>query len=87
MKQKIGAKESFTVAEAAYKMGMSVKRVENLIRKGLLGFKAGINGPVISATDMNNYYLGWKPKSEPEYKPEKRKRKMPKYYVKAKTRR
>ena len=87
MKQKIGAQESFTVAQAAHKMEMSVKRVENLISKGLLGFKAGINGPVISATDMNNYYLGCKPRSEPEYKPEKPKRKMPNYYVKAKTKR
>ena len=87
MKQKIGARESFTVAQAAHEMKMSVEEVEDLICRGLLGFKAGINGPVISATDMNSYYLGWKPMSEPEYKPEKLQRKMPKYYVKAKTRR
>ncbi len=52
-----------------------------------MGFTPGLNRPVITATDMNSFYLGRPPIAEPDYKPETPKRKMPKYYVKAKTRR
>lgn len=81
------AKSTFTVEEAARVMGRGVNEIESLIRNKKLGFEIGQYGPVISAADMNTYYLGGKPKQEPSYKPEKLKRKKPKFYVKAKTRR
>lgn len=87
MKQTYGSRDSFNIVQAAEAMECSVEKVEMLIAKGLMGFTPGLKGPVISATDMNSYYLGRKPTSAPEYKKEKPKRKTPKYYVKAKTRR
>jgi hypothetical protein len=87
MKHTYGSRDSFNVAQAAEAMRCSVERVETLISKGLLGFTPGLKGPVISAYDMNSFYLGRKPVSVPEYKKEKPKRKRPKYYVKAKTKR
>ncbi len=87
MKQTYGSRNIFNVVQAAEAMKCSVEKVEDLLAKGLMGFTPGLNGPVITATDMNSFYLGRKPISEPDYKPEKPKRKLPKYYVKAKTRR
>ena len=87
MKQTYGSKDSYTVIEAAKEMKMTVEKVQGLISGGFLGFKAGINGPVISASAMNSYYLGHKPRSEPEYKPQKPRRKPRKIYPKARSRR
>ncbi len=87
MKKTYGSRNIFNVAQAAHTMHLSVDEVERLLANGLMDFTPGINGPVITATDMNSFYLGRRPTSEPDYKPEKPKRKLPKYYVKAKTRR
>lgn len=81
------SERTYTVEEAAQVLGRSVHSVENLIRNEVLGFEVGQYGPVITNSHLTNFYLGNKPRREPEYKPEKSKRKMPKYYVKAKTKR
>ena len=39
MKQKIGARESFTVAQAAHDMKMSIEEVEDLISRVYLASK------------------------------------------------
>ena len=81
------SERTYTVEEAAQVLGRSVHSVENLIRNEVLGFEVGQYGPVITNSHLTNFYLGNKPRREPEFKPERPKRKMPKYYVKAKTKR
>lgn len=81
------SERTYTVEEAAQLLGRSIHSVENLIRNEVLGFEVGQYGPVITNSHLTNFYLGNKPRREPEYKSEKPKRKMPKYYVKAKTKR
>ena len=77
----------YTVEEAAPILGRTVNSVEQLIRQGLLGFEVSQFGVVITSAQIANFYLGVKPLRKPEYKPEKPRRKMPKRYVKARTKR
>lgn len=81
------SERTYTVEETARLLNVSTLTIESLIRNEILGFEVGQYGPVITNSHLTNYYLGNKPKREPDYKPEKPKRKMPKYYVKAKTKR
>jgi len=81
------SERTYTVEETAQVLGRSVNSVESLIRNQVLGFTMGQYGPVITNDHIADFYLGRNPIQEPDYKPEKLKRKMPKYYVKAKTRR
>lgn len=81
------SERTYTLEEAAQLLGRTRETIESLIRNELLGFEVGQYGPVITNDNLANFYLGRKPMKKPEYKPEKLNRKMPKYYVKAKTRR
>jgi hypothetical protein len=81
------SERTYTVEEAAQVLGRSENSVESLILNRVLGFTMGQFGPVITNDHIANFYLGHKPVQEPDYKPEKPKRKVPKYYVKAKTKR
>jgi hypothetical protein len=81
------SERTYTLEEAAQLLGRTRETVESLIRNEVLGFEVGQYGPVITNDNLANFYLGRKPMKKPDYKPEKPKRKMPKYYVKAKTRR
>jgi len=86
-KNPTSSERTYTIEEAAQALGKPLGTIESLIRNEMLGFSMGMYGPVISSDDIANYYLGRKPLKAPEYKPEKPKRKAPKFYVKAKTQR
>jgi hypothetical protein len=81
------SERTYTLDEAAQLLGRSRETIESLIRNELLGFEIGQFGPVITNDNLANFYLGRRPIKKPDYKPEKRKRKMHRYYVKAKSRR
>jgi len=81
------SERTYTLDEAAQLLGRTRETVESLIRNELLGFEVGQYAPVITNNNLANFYIGRKPIRKPDYKPEKLKRKTPKYYVRAKTRR
>jgi hypothetical protein len=81
------SERTYTLDEAAQLLCRSRETIESLIRNEILGFEVGLYGPVITNDNLANFYLGRKPMKKPDYKPEKPKRKMHKYHVKAKTRR
>lgn len=81
------SERTYTVEETAQLLGRSRETIESLIRNEILGFEVGQFGLVITNDHIANFYLGRKPMKKPEYKAEKPRRKIPKYYVKAKIRR
>jgi len=81
------SERTYTLDEAAQLLGRSRETIESLIRNEVLGFEVGQFGPVITNHNLADFYLGRKPMKKPDYKPEKPKRKKPKYLVKAKTKR
>jgi hypothetical protein len=81
------SERTYTLDETAQLLGRSRETIESLIRNEILGFEIGQFGLVITNDHIANFYLGRKPIKKPDYIVEKPRRKMPKYYVKAKTRR
>jgi hypothetical protein len=81
------SERTYTLDEAAQLLGRSRETIESLIRNELLGFEVGQYGPVITNENIANFYLGRKPLKKPDYKSQKPKPKMRKYYVKAKSKR
>ena len=81
------SEQTYTLDEAAHILAKSRADIEGLIRQQRLGFEMSEYGPVITNSHISRYYLGQKPISMPEYKPEGIKRKPRKQYPKARSRR
>jgi hypothetical protein len=81
----IKSDKPYSIAKAAYLMGLTCNEVEELIRSKRLGFELSDRGPVITRKHLSDYYLGYQPYEVPSYKPEEKHRKARKKYTKART--
>ena len=81
------SEQTYSLDEVAHILAKSRTDIEGLIRQKRLGFEMSDYGPVLTNTHLISFYLGQKPSSLPEFKPEGVRRKPRKYYPKARTRR
>jgi hypothetical protein len=80
-------KSSYSLDETAEILSRSREDIESLIRQRRIGFEMREHSLVITERQIADFYLGNKPRSLPEYKPEGCRKKSRKRYVKSRTRR
>jgi hypothetical protein len=78
---------TYSIKETAIVLGKSYEEVELLIKGKKLGFEMTDHGPAISNRHIVGYFLGEKPYFEPDYLPEKLRKKSRKIYPRARNRR